>query len=51
MMLIKDHTRMQDEPPEQYDSTHDLQWRVMPAAHGLDYTAFIESMRKDDERT
>lgn len=50
MMLIKDHTRMQDEPPEQYDSTHALQWRVMPAAHGLDYQMFIESMRETIEQ-
>ena len=33
MMLIGDHTRLQDGPPERYDSTHDLQWKVMPTSH------------------
>ncbi|MBP3977857.1 AbiV family abortive infection protein [Microbacterium sp. BLY] len=43
MMLIRDHSRMKFESPDHYDSTHDMQWRVMPVSHGLDYAAFVES--------
>ena len=41
MMLIGDHTRMQDGPPERYDSTHDLQWRVMPTSHPEEFADFV----------
>ncbi|MFJ4255166.1 AbiV family abortive infection protein [Microbacterium sp. NPDC090003] len=43
MMLIRDHSRMKFESPDHYDSTHEMQWRIMPVSHGLDYAAFVES--------
>jgi AbiV family abortive infection protein len=33
MLLIRDHSRMKFETPERYDSTHDLQARLLPFCH------------------
>lgn len=51
MMLIKDHTRMQDGPPERFDSTSVQQWTVMRTAHPDEFADFLGRVRetaKDD---
>lgn len=46
MMLIKDHTRMQDGDPARFDDTGDLQWKLMPTSHGEEWADFVDRGRK-----
>ena len=51
MMLITDHTRMQAGDPAHFDDTHEMQWRVMPTAHGEDFSEFMaQTHTRDPER-
>lgn len=46
MMLIRDHSRMKYDTPDAYDSTDELQWRVLPTSHPEEYKAFIASVER-----
>jgi AbiV family abortive infection protein len=37
MLLITDHSRMKMETPDSYESTHDLQFRLLPFSHPGDF--------------
>ena len=41
MMLIRDHSRMKFDTPEDYDDTGNLQWRLMPTSHPEEYDEFV----------
>lgn len=45
MMLITDHTRMQDGPPELFDATHEQQVRLLGVAHPDEFADFIDRVR------
>lgn len=46
MLLIKDHTRMQDLPGTLYDSTHAQQGRLLRISHPEDWAAASEQFRR-----
>ncbi|HEY9263348.1 MAG TPA: AbiV family abortive infection protein [Mycobacterium sp.] len=46
MMLITDHTRMQDGPTERFDSTTVQQWSVMQTAHPEEFAEFLGHVRE-----
>jgi len=47
MLLISDHTRMKDLPPEREDSTMDLQMRVMPYSHPDEFFEVFDKLGDD----
>ena len=49
MMLIRDHSRMKFDTPEDYDDTGNLQWRLMPTSHPEEYDEFVTSIERGRE--
>lgn len=41
MMLIKDHTRMQDLDPTRFDDTGAMQWSLLPTSHGDEWADWV----------
>ena len=45
MILIRDHTRMKHDAITEYDSTGEMQWRLMPISNPEEFTGFVQVVR------
>lgn len=45
MLLIRDHTRMKHDAVTEYDSTGEMQWRLMPISHPADFADFVQTLQ------
>lgn len=48
MLLIRDHTRMKHDAVTEYDSTGEMQWRLMPISHPEEFAGFVQAVRDRD---
>lgn len=44
MLLIRDHTRMKHDAVTDYDSTGEMQWRLMPISHPDEFAGFVQAV-------
>jgi hypothetical protein len=48
MLLIRDHTRMKHDANTPYYSTHEQQFRLLPAAHPEEWAAFLDASASEE---